>query len=185
MLPALRRVLSHLPGRAFTTAPSLLSKPPAQFPPRLVIPESDILETFLKGSGPGGQKINKTSSAVQLKHLPSGIVVKSQATRSRSQNRKLARELLGERVEEMGVEGWSRREARAERERRKKGRRERRSRAKYRALDETRGEQGDGEGKLLEDKKREEERGKDVRREEERGKDVRREEDRGEDEMRP
>jgi peptidoglycan hydrolase CwlO-like protein len=44
---------------------------------------------------------NKTNSAVQLKHIPTGIVVKSQATRSRSQNRKLAREILAQRIDEL------------------------------------------------------------------------------------
>ncbi|CAF9911816.1 MAG: hypothetical protein HETSPECPRED_000454 [Heterodermia speciosa] len=70
-----------------------------QLPPRPTIEETDLEESFLKGSGPGGQKINKTSSAVQLKHLPTGIVVKSQATRSRSQNRSIARKLLAEKLE--------------------------------------------------------------------------------------
>ena len=59
-------------SRLFSTFATLLEKP---FPPRNVILESEISESFLKGTGPGGQKINKTSSAVQLKHLPSGIVV--------------------------------------------------------------------------------------------------------------
>lgn len=44
---------------------------------------------------------NKTNSAVQLKHIPTGIVVKSQATRSRDQNRKHARELLAQRIDEL------------------------------------------------------------------------------------
>lgn len=43
---------------------------------------------------------NKTNSAVQLKHIPTGIVVKSQATRSRDQNRKHAREILAEKVDD-------------------------------------------------------------------------------------
>ena len=38
--------------------------------------ENDIEESFIKGSGPGGQSVNKTSNCVQLKHLPTGIVVK-------------------------------------------------------------------------------------------------------------
>ncbi|ETR99992.1 hypothetical protein M419DRAFT_44764, partial [Trichoderma reesei RUT C-30] len=71
--------------------------PPRPKPP----PDSEIEESYLKGSGPGGQKINKTNSAVQLKHIPTGIVVKSQATRSRSQNRKLAREILAQRIDEL------------------------------------------------------------------------------------
>ncbi|MCJ1470744.1 hypothetical protein MMC07_009391 [Pseudocyphellaria aurata] len=69
-------------------------------PPRLVLDEADIEEAFLKGSGPGGQKINKTACAVQLKHIPSGLVVRCQATRSRAQNRKVARQLLADKIEE-------------------------------------------------------------------------------------
>ncbi|KAK0664464.1 putative peptide chain release factor [Cercophora samala] len=64
-------------------------------------PESELEESFLKGSGPGGQKINKTNSAVQIKHLPTNIVIKCQATRSRSQNRKIARDILAERLDEL------------------------------------------------------------------------------------
>ncbi|KAF4994542.1 hypothetical protein FGRMN_5722 [Fusarium graminum] len=87
------------PIRIFSTTTSSLAKalPPRPKPP----PESEIEESYVKGSGPGGQKINKTNSAVQLKHVPTGIVVKSQATRSRDQNRKHARELLAQRVDEL------------------------------------------------------------------------------------
>ena len=42
---------------------------------RIVLKDEDIEENFVKGSGPGGQKINKTNSKVQLKHIPTGIVV--------------------------------------------------------------------------------------------------------------
>ncbi|CCU77356.1 Peptidyl-tRNA hydrolase domain containing protein [Blumeria hordei DH14] len=66
-----------------------------------LINEDEFTEVFLKGSGPGGQKINKTSSAVQLRHLPTGIVLKVQETRSRAQNRKIAREKLALRVEQL------------------------------------------------------------------------------------
>ncbi|EPE04236.1 peptidyl-trna hydrolase domain-containing protein [Ophiostoma piceae UAMH 11346] len=64
-------------------------------------PEDEIDEMFVKGTGPGGQKINKTNSAVQLRHIPTGIVVKSQATRSRSENRAIARGLLAARLDEI------------------------------------------------------------------------------------
>ncbi|KAF4120519.1 Protein chain release factor A [Geosmithia morbida] len=85
--------------RPLCTTPTLLS---VRFPPRpKPPPDSEIEESYLKGSGPGGQKINKTNSAVQLRHTPTGIVVKSQATRSRSQNRKHARELLAQKVDEL------------------------------------------------------------------------------------
>ena len=63
------------------------------------ISEDQISERFIRGSGSGGQKINKTASCVLLRHLPSGIVIKCQATRSRAQNRELARRLLCERLE--------------------------------------------------------------------------------------
>lgn len=102
-----------------------------RLPPRRIIPETEIEESFLKGSGPGGQKINKTSSAVQLKHLPTGIVVKCQATRSRAQNRKSARKLLAERLEQVEMGDQSRTALRAEVERRKRKRREKKARKKY------------------------------------------------------
>ena len=43
--------------------------------------ESDFTESFVKGSGPGGQKINKTSNCVQLHHISTGIIVSCQETR--------------------------------------------------------------------------------------------------------
>lgn len=55
------------------------------------ITEDQLVEKFILGSGSGGQKINKTSSCVYLKHLPSGIEVKCQANRSREMNRFQAR----------------------------------------------------------------------------------------------
>ncbi len=66
---------------------------------KLGLKDEDLEEAFVKGSGPGGQKINKTSSAVQIKHLPSGLVVHCQDGRSQAQNRLLARWLLVEKLE--------------------------------------------------------------------------------------
>ena len=51
---------------------------------RLGIREQDLEENFIRGSGSGGQKINKTSSCVQLLHRPSGIEIKCQKDRSRA-----------------------------------------------------------------------------------------------------
>ncbi|XP_066145981.1 mitochondrial translation release factor in rescue [Euwallacea fornicatus] len=56
--------------------------------------EHDLEEQQVKGSGPGGQKVNKTSSCIVLKHIPTGLVVKCQETRFLEQNKKKARELL-------------------------------------------------------------------------------------------
>ncbi|KAH7393202.1 RF-1 domain-containing protein [Cadophora sp. MPI-SDFR-AT-0126] len=98
--------------------------------------ESELTEAFLKGSGPGGQKINKTSSAVQLKHIPSGMVLKVQATRSRTQNRKIARQMLAERVEEMEKGKESRIAVVGETKRKRKSSAVKKSKRKYRLLDE-------------------------------------------------
>lgn len=64
----------------------------------LRIREEDLEETFIRGTGAGGQKINKTSSTVVLRHVPTGIEVRCQRERSQSQNRILAREELCERI---------------------------------------------------------------------------------------
>ncbi|KAM0796731.1 RF-1 domain-containing protein [Usnea florida] len=103
----------------------------AQLPPRLVLKEEDIEEAFLKGSGPGGQKINKTSSAVQLKHVPTGMTIKSQATRSRSQNRKIARQLLADKIEAVEKGPESRTALKAEIKRKKKANKAKKARRKY------------------------------------------------------
>ena len=66
---------------------------------KLRIAEDDLVEKFVLGSGSGGQKINKTSSCVYLKHLPSGLEVKCHAHRSREMNRFQAREELCDRIE--------------------------------------------------------------------------------------
>lgn len=118
--------------RSFSVCTALLEKP---MPPRMVIPEADIQESFLKGTGPGGQKINKTSSAVQLKHLPTGIVVKCQETRSRDQNRKTARKILGEKLEIMEKGPLSRTAIKTERAQKKKASADKKARRKYRKLD--------------------------------------------------
>lgn len=58
------------------------------------VKEADLEEQFVRGSGPGGQSVNKTANAVVLKHIPSGVVVKCHESRSLDQNRKRARVLL-------------------------------------------------------------------------------------------
>ncbi|KAI1776035.1 RF-1 domain-containing protein [Hypoxylon cercidicola] len=126
-------------------SPLLLSKnvnfPPRPKPP----PDEEIEESFLKGSGPGGQKINKTNSAVQLKHLPSGIVVKSQATRSRSQNRVIARQLLADKLDRIARGDESRSAVVGEVKRKRKASSAKKSRRKYRKLDEEKAGSGEQE----------------------------------------
>ncbi|GAQ03628.1 uncharacterized peptide chain release factor-like protein C1105.18c, mitochondrial [Aspergillus lentulus] len=118
--------------RSFTRVSSLSAK---QLPPRLKIDDADLTVSYLKGTGPGGQKINKTNSAVQLIHKPTGIVVKSQATRSRSQNEKIARQILADKVEELLKGDASRNAIRAERARKKKASKVKKTRRKYRDLE--------------------------------------------------
>jgi protein subunit release factor B len=138
----------------FSTSSTVAVK---QMPPRPTINEADITEAFLKGSGPGGQKIvnhpcslsllspgvdcgqNKTSSAVQLKHLPTGIVVKSQHTRSRIQNRKHARLLLAEKLEEIEKGSESRRAVKAAVKKKKKASQVKKAKRKYRRIEESKG----------------------------------------------
>ncbi|KAM0504981.1 hypothetical protein ACHAP8_002374 [Fusarium lateritium] len=122
------------PIRTFTSVSIHQAKalPPRPKPP----PESEIEESYVKGSGPGGQKINKTNSAVQLKHIPTGIVVKSQATRSRDQNRKYARELLAQRVDELRNGDQSRSAIVGRVKEKKAASASKKSRRKYKKLEE-------------------------------------------------
>jgi protein subunit release factor B len=60
---------------------------------------ADVEERFIRGTGPGGQKINKTSSTVCLRHRPTGIEVRCQRERSQAANRELAWLELGEKLE--------------------------------------------------------------------------------------
>lgn len=66
----------------------------------LGISEGEIEETFVRSGGHGGQNVNKTSTCVMLLHRPTGLRVKSQATRHQAMNRFLARQLLLEKIEE-------------------------------------------------------------------------------------
>src|SRR5512136_2856582 len=90
---------------------------------RLGIRDSDLVERFVRSSGPGGQNVNKVSTAVYLKHLPTGIEVKMQEARSQALNRFLARRLLVERIEAQMLGRLSAQEQQIEKIRRQKRRR--------------------------------------------------------------
>ena len=92
--------------------------------------EEDLEESFILGSGPGGQKTNKTSSVVRLLHAPSGIFVKVGKSRSREDNRYLARRALAEMILEREHKRKSAAQQAREKIRRQKRRRSRRQRAK-------------------------------------------------------
>ena len=100
----------------------------------LGILDQDLDEHFIRGSGSGGQKINKTSSCVQLIHKPSGIEIRCQKTRSQADNRYWARRDLCERIEEKVLGEKSTKRQAEEKIRRQKRRRSRRAKAKM--LDE-------------------------------------------------
>lgn len=87
---------------------------------RIGIREADLKETFARSSGPGGQNVNKVATAVTLRHLPSGISVTVQDSRSQAQNRKLARERLLTAIEERQRAARRARIAAREKERRRK-----------------------------------------------------------------
>ncbi|KAI7350389.1 hypothetical protein KC320_g5508 [Hortaea werneckii] len=130
---SLLTAIGSSPRRTFTGTTRQHDK---ALPPRPKIPDTEIEEKFLKGTGPGGQKINKTSCAVQLRHLPTGIVVKSQETRSREQNRKFARNILAERLDSLEKGDRSRSAIKADRAKSKKASAAKKSRRKYRKLEE-------------------------------------------------
>jgi len=97
---------------------------------RLGVREEEFRETFIRSSGPGGQKVNKTSSCVYLVHLPTGLSVKCQQERSQALNRFLARRILLDRIERLQTGLVSAERMRTEKIRRQKRRRSRRAQEK-------------------------------------------------------
>lgn len=93
----------------------------------LGISEEDIKETFIRSGGPGGQSVNKTATCVRIKHIPTGIIVKSQEGRSQGLNRFLARRLLVTKLEDEILDKESPEQKRIERIRKQKNRRRRRT----------------------------------------------------------
>ncbi len=95
----------------------------------LGIHEKDIEEKFIRSSGKGGQKVNKTSTCVYLRHIPTGIEVKWMRERSQSLNRFLARRELVRRIERSS--GQPTNDLEMEKARRQKLKRKKRAKLKY------------------------------------------------------
>lgn len=106
----------------------------------LGISEDDIVENFIKASGKGGQKVNKSSSCVYLKHEPSGVEVKCQQARSQALNRFIARRELCEKIAEINQELESERQKKIEKIRRQKRKRTKRQKEKILADKKYQGE---------------------------------------------
>ena len=95
---------------------------------RFNVREEDLLEKFIRSSGPGGQNVNKVATCVYLKHIPTGFAVKMQKARSQALNRFLARRDLLRKIKDHVRGVQSEEEKRREKIRRAKHTRSRRAR---------------------------------------------------------
>ena len=93
LLTEISFVMDRLEGKSISKKRASTTEP-------LVLLEEDVTETFIRGSGPGGQKINKTSNRVVLVHEPTKLRVECQDTRSLQQNRKIARKKLLQKLDD-------------------------------------------------------------------------------------
>ena len=107
-------------------------KPPSDFHTqkaerlaRLRLDVADFEEKFARSSGPGGQHVNKVSTAVLLRHVPSGAAVTVQDTRSQAMNRQLAWTRLLDAIDERRREERAARRAEFEKKRRQNSKRPR------------------------------------------------------------
>lgn len=92
---------------------------------QLRLEAADFEEKFARSSGPGGQHVNKVSTAVQLRHIPTGVSVTVQDTRSQSMNRQLAWERLLDAIEQARRAGQAAQRAAIAKKRRQNSKRPR------------------------------------------------------------
>lgn len=86
---------------------------------RLKVAPEELTEIFSRASGPGGQHVNKVSTAVTLRHRPTGVQVTAQDSRSQARNRQLALERLLDALERRQAEARARERAERARNRRR------------------------------------------------------------------
>ena len=112
--------------------------------------EPDLEETFARSSGPGGQHVNKVSTAVTLRHRPTGLAVTVQDSRSQATNRRIARERLAEAIREQLEKARAAKRAICEKERRKRSPRPQRLKKRILESKRRRGELKKQRGKVEE-----------------------------------
>ncbi|KAL0080908.1 peptide chain release factor class I/class II, partial [Phycomyces blakesleeanus] len=107
---------------------------------KIVLDDKELIETFVKGSGPGGQCINKRVSCVDLRHIPTGtrsnifsssMLLQCQQTRSLQENRGIARKLMREKLDDLFNGTLSKNAQKAAKVSKQKARSARRSKKKY------------------------------------------------------
>ena len=109
---------------------------PIEITPHIAISDDELEWKFIRASGPGGQNVNKVSTCVVLRHIPTGLEVRCQRERSQGVNRFLARRLLVEKIETLRRGTESAKQKEFEKIRRQK--RKRSKRAKDKMLDSKR-----------------------------------------------
>jgi protein subunit release factor B len=116
---------------------------------KLGVSENDFEESFVRSSGPGGQKVNKTSSCVHLVHIPTGLSVKCQRERSQSLNRHLARRLLLDKIELQQKGFIAEEQEKIEKLRRQKRKRSKRAKEKILVAKHQQAEKKESRSKVL------------------------------------
>ena len=128
ILKEIARSMQRTQGKKFSSPATIQELPE--------LDEDDLTETFVRGSGSGGQKINKTSNCVVLVHNPTGIRVECQETRSLQQNRKIARKRLRLKLDDYLNGSQSRNSIKAQKAASKKNRTKAKNRTRQRKKQE-------------------------------------------------
>jgi protein subunit release factor B len=118
---------------------------------KLGIRPEDLIEKFIRSGGHGGQNVNKTSTCVYLKHVPTGIEVKCQQERSQALNRFFARRMLADKIENLILGKESAERQRIEKLRRQKRKRSRRAKEKMLAEKHKQSDKKEGRRRITTD----------------------------------